>query len=407
MAEEHVGTPAEPVAPVAPAPAAAPEPVAAGTAAAPPAPAAAPAPSGFVGTIDRLSKGRLSGWGVTMAGEPCAVTIKINGVAVATVKSEEPRPDLHAKQQSRGLGGWQADIGQSFEYGENRIEVIFVDGSHLRGSPFTHDPHGANADALAPVATEGPKNYVGAIDTPDADTISGWSIGSDFKSAAVMIHVNDRPPIMILADTDRADLIAQELTRSGGGWRYDVGPMLAPGLNRIKITFPNGTHLPGSPIHRQIGASATPVFSPDPPAAPKPAPKPAPPAAAPKPVAPSPPPARTAPPPARTAPPAANPLARMTTVPVPQHPVPAPPPGPAKVAPFPGGSIGKNGMPSLSELDELSLDDLSLAIAAGMINVAPSSKHEPVPEPVMATSKDEQHEDSARKGFLSRLLRRG
>jgi pyruvate/2-oxoglutarate dehydrogenase complex dihydrolipoamide acyltransferase (E2) component len=342
-----------------------------------------------------------------MAGEPCAVTIKINGVAVATVKSEEPRPDLHAKQQSRGLGGWQADIGQSFEYGENQVEVIFVDGSHLRGSPFTHDPHGANADALAPVATEGPKNYVCAIDTPDADTISGWSIGSDFKSAAVMIHVNDRPPIMILADTDRPDLIAQELTRSGGGWRYDVGPMLVPGLNRIKITFPNGTHLPGSPIHRQIGASAAPVFSPDPPPAPKAAPKPAPvaapAAAAPRPAA-VPPPAR---PSQRPVAPAANPLARMTTVPVPQHPVPAPPPGPAKVAPFAGSIGGKNGMPSLSELDELSLDDLSLAIAAGMINVTPSSKHEPVPDPVMAQAKDEQFEDSARKGFFSRLLRRG
>ena len=97
----------------------------------------------------------------------------------------------------------------------------------------------------------------------------------------------------------------------------------------------------------------------------------------------------------------------MTTVPVPQHPVPAPPPGPASVAPLPGGSIGKNGMPSLSELDELSLDDLSLAIAAGMINVAPSSKHEPVPAPVMETTKDQQREDAARKGFFSRLLRRG
>jgi hypothetical protein len=420
MAEEQSGMPAEPVAPAAPdttaaQPPAASPPDAQGPAA--PAPAAPPPPSGFVGTIDRLSQGRLSGWAVTMAGEPCAVTVKINDVAVATVKSDQPRPDLHTKQQSRGLGGWQVDIGPSLSIGENRVEVICVDGSHLRGSPFTHDPHTADANALTPVATDGPKNYVGAIDTPDADIIGGWSIGSDFKSAAVMVHINDRPPIMILADTDRPDLIAQELTRSGGGWRYDVAPLLGPGLNRIKITFPNGIHLPGSPIHRQVGPSTKPLFSPDPPPAPKPAPTPAPAAVAPVAPAPKPAappqaarPAAAAPPPVRPAPapvaPAANPLARMTTVPVVQHPVPAPPvAAPANVPAF-SGRIGKNGMPSLSELDELSLDDLSLAIAAGMINVTPSSVHEPVPAPVSAEAKDGEGDAAGRKGFLSRLLRR-
>jgi hypothetical protein len=364
-----------------------------------------------VGTVDRLSQGKLSGWAVTMAGDPCAVTIRINDVAVATVKSEQPRPDLNAKQQSRGLGGWSVDLTPSFSFGENRIEVIFVDGSHLRGSPFTHDPHGADAIAVTPVNTDGPKSYVGAIDTPNSDVIGGWSISSDFKAAAVIIQVNDQLPVTVAALADRPDLIAQELTSAGGGWHFEVGTRLVPGLNRINVTYPDGIHLPGSPIARQIGDSNVPAYKIEPPRPPAPAPvaKPAPapaPAPGPAPAAAAPKPVQPAPPPAARAPAAPNPLARMAVPPVPAKPE-ARSANPSNVTPFPG-QAGRNGMPSLAELDELSLDDLSLAIAAGMINVTPSSVHEPVPDPVVSTAKEEQHgEDGRRKGLLTRLLRRG
>jgi hypothetical protein len=65
-------------------------------------------------------------------------------------------------------------------------------------------------------------------------------------------------------------------------------------------------------------------------------------------------------------------------------------------------------MPSLPELDEVSLDDLAHAIAAGMIDIAAPPAPDPVPDPMAVEAEEVTRTPSPlRPGLLSRLLRRG
>ncbi|WP_404713416.1 hypothetical protein [Sphingomonas sp. MMS24-J13] len=356
--------------------------------------AEAPAKPNFVGTIDKLAYGRLSGWGVNMQGEPCEVTIRLNGKDVATVLSDQERGDLAAKRYSRGLGGWYVDVGPLLVRGKNIIEARFADGAALAHSPFEYDPEAAKED-FAPAPPSGPITYHGAIDTPQANVIAGWSISSDFRAASVVIQVNDREPVTIEATNDRPDLIQQQLIRSGGGWSFDVGPLLVQGFNLISVRYPDGKHLPGSPIERQNGENPPGFVKPTRP----PAPAPDPVAAAPQPV-PAPAPAASKPTPAQTIEVVMSPFTRKPVVADAA-------PALSNVTPFPDRLAARNGMPSLSELDELSLDDLSLAIAAGMINVGPAVAHEPVPDPEPTEAEIMHAELARRPGFFARLFGRG
>jgi hypothetical protein len=350
--------------------------------------AEAPAKPNFVGTIDKVAYGRLSGWAVNMQGEPCAVSIRLNGFDIATVTSDQERADLAAKRYSRGLGGWYVDLGAKLTDGKNVIEARFADGTMLAHSPFDYEPQAVKED-FAPAPSTGPITYHGAIDSPQANVIGGWSISSDFHAASVVIQVNDREPVTIQAITDRHDLIQQQLLRSGGGWSYDVGPLLVQGFNLISVRYPDGRHLPGSPIERQNGEN--------PPGFVKPTRPPEPVTAATKPAQPAP---VTAPPPPPTVQAVMSPFARKPVV--------ADAPAAASnVTPFPERLTPRNGMPSLSELDELSLDDLTLAIAAGMINVGPAVTHEPVPDPEPTAAEIRHAELASRPGFFARLFGRG
>lgn len=349
--------------------------------------AEAPAKPNFVGTIDKVAYGRLSGWAVDMQGEPCGVMIRLNGNDVATVTSDQERADLAAKRYSRGLGGWYVDLGAMLTTGKNVIEARFSDGTMLAHSPFEYEPQAVKED-FAPAPTKGPITYHGAIDSPQANVIAGWSISSDFYAASVVVQVNDREPVTIQALTDRPDLIQQQLIRSGGGWSFDVGPLLVQGYNLISVRYPDGKHLPGSPIERQNGENPPGFVKPSPP---PPAPEPA--LTASQPAKQS---------PAQTIQIAMSPFTRKPVVA--DAPAPA---GTSNVTPFPDRLAARNGMPSLSELDELSLDDLSLAIAAGMINVGPAVAHEPVPDPEPTEAEIKHNELAHRRGFLARLFGRG
>lgn len=92
----------------------------------------------YVGAIDEPGD-RISGWAVTNVGDICLVTATVNGAQRFTRNSDDPRPDLAAKQQSRGQGGFRIDIASALVPGANRIEVTFPDGSHLPGSPIARD----------------------------------------------------------------------------------------------------------------------------------------------------------------------------------------------------------------------------------------------------------------------------
>lgn len=70
----------------------------------------------------------------------------------------------------------------------------------------------------------------------------------------------------------------------------------------------------------------------------------------------------------------------------------------------PGSSIV---MPSLTELDEISLDDLSRAVAAGLIVVAPPPAPDRIADAVPLPPARDRLPARHRPGLLARLLTRG
>ena len=109
-------------------------------------------------------------------------------------------------------------------------------------------------------------HYVGAIDESGQNRISGWAVSQFGDICAVTATVNDCQRFTVSSDGLRPDLASKQQSRGAGGFRIDVASALVPGMNRIDITFPDGTHLPGSPITRELAADWVP------PPAPRPAP---------------------------------------------------------------------------------------------------------------------------------------
>lgn len=351
---------------------------------------------GFVGSVDSIDQGIISGWAVTQRGEECSVVVMVNGAERFYAEGDRPRPDLAAKQQSRGAGGWRIDLRKSLVAGDNRIEVHTPDGIDLRGSPlnYRYDPEAETADVpmlKRPRSPGAPNGYLGAIDACDNVVLSGWAVTAQGMASTVCIQVNSAPPMEIIADKPRPDLAAKGLSDGAGGWRLDIASALVPGRNLVSITFPDGVHLPGSPIEREISNPAVPAGQPVP----------------------------AAPPTddlVAAHPSAASPDAARAPRDRPQAPI-ADRPSIGTEAPAAGAQItelplrprGPAKLLSLAELDELSLDDIALAVAAGMIDVKPAPVVEreealpPVAEvqaPVVPAATD------MGTGFFSRLWRR-
>ena|GEM_PF-6929072 len=93
----------------------------------------------YVGAIDEPGQNRISGWAVSQFGDVCLVTAIVNDQQRFTARSDGPRPDLAAKQQSRGAGGFRIDVASALVPGANRIDITLPDGSHLPGSPIHRD----------------------------------------------------------------------------------------------------------------------------------------------------------------------------------------------------------------------------------------------------------------------------
>lgn len=362
-----------------------------------------PALPAFVGAIDATANGRISGWAVTITGERCDIAVVVNDKDRFVIGTDQPRPDLAAKQQSKGLGGWRVDVSPVLQPGENRIAVVFPDGSLLPGTPITYDH---TADPVAkPASPVGAKAYIGAIDTPQEDRLRGWSVAIDGSPAPVTIQVNDGPPVTVEADGRRQDLAAKNLSNGLGGWHLEIGAALVEGRNGISVRFPDGSHVPGSPIERWIGerpVEAKPVTArPAPSATPAPARKPAP-VAAPAPAT------RPAAAPAPRPAPAAAPKPAPAPV---VAPAPQPAAASATVTELPKRAPTPARLPSLTELDELSLDDVSLAVASGRIRFDPPAppapaEAEPVAEPEAAAPELPAPEEPARPGLFARLFGR-
>ncbi|WP_162184671.1 hypothetical protein [Sphingomonas hengshuiensis] len=333
---------------------------------------AAPIDNGadFSGMVNSAGSLFLNGWAVTRAGDPCQVTVFVDGVEAASMMSTEERAHLARRNASKGLGGWSVDLRKLLKPGPNRIDVRLPNGKSLRRSPFIHHA----PPAVRPLAAGESRLYQGHAQLVGQDALRGWVMGPGGDTAVVTVHVNGREPVSFLADKPQIETI-DGTQRTVFGWSIDLTDVLMPGMNVIEVRDAEGRPLGASPFLQRIRkqpAAAAP--------APASAPAPAKPAAA-----------------AAPAKPASAPSAPVAaSTPAPPKPAPAPPvepvPQPAK-------------MPSAADLDEMSLDDISLAMAGGMIAVeAPvvppvTVVAQPVPRP--APVDRFRHEP----GFFERLLR--
>lgn len=300
-------------------------------------------PPAFAGHFDGLNGTVVHGWAVDESGQPCDVRLVVNGVELRA-RSDQPRADLAGQGLSQGQGGWSADVGQRLREGDNRIEAYFANGREIAGSPF-------RASIALAALNARPIEYRGAIDFGDSPMLIGWAVAQDGVGVPVTVEIEGQAPFQILTTFVRDDLVASGISNgSGAGWMIDVTDMLRAGTNIVRFRFPDGKELPGSPRRLEGPASA-------PAAAPPPAPAPEPQAAAP---------IETIPPMA----PSDRPL-------------------------------------SLTELDEVSLDDLIDAVAAGMIDVAPPPPPPEVEEErAPAVEKAAPARRAAKPGFFGRLFGR-
>jgi hypothetical protein len=215
------------------------------------------------------------------------------------------------------------------------------------GTPLAGSPivhvHSEQGEA-APSEPVGPKKYLGAIDTPGETMLSGWSVDNGGAGAAVTVQVNDNPPVEVAAEGKRGDLQRSGLSAGLGGWSIDISEALVPGNNRVSVSFPDGKPVPGSPYDHFFGD--------------RPAEEPA---------------------------LARKGKGRATKVTRLHEPV----------------------MPSLADLDELSLDDISLAVASGRVKFDPPPPPpvEAEPEPV-AAAEEAVPPPEAPRGFFARLFGR-
>ncbi|WP_448663704.1 hypothetical protein ACG3SL_03240 [Sphingomonas sp. CJ20] len=306
----------------------------------------------YSGIVNSAGSLFLNGWAVTRSGDPCQVRVFVNGEEAFDILSEEARPHLKRQGVSNGLGGWSVDLRKVLKPGPNRVDVRFPDGTSLRKSPYIHHAP-SKIRALKPGET---RLYQGDAALIDDVRIDGWVMGTGGDTAVVTIHVNGREPVSFLPDQPRIAVV-DGVSRTVFGWSMDLGDVLMRGMNLIHVRDAEGQPLGESPFRVRVAAPAKAA-----PAVPEPAPAPA---------------------------------------PVPAEPV-APPAPPVAEPPV----AQAHGMPSAADLDEMSLDDISLAMAAGMVEVeppvappVPEVVARPAPEPVAPRFNNAP-------GFFERLLRR-
>lgn len=306
--------------------------------------------SEFNGSIDGIEDGLLTGWAITGQGRPCDVSVTVNGRYFPAVHANLPRPDLGPGS----LGGWRLAIGDALCAGENRIEARLPNGDPLQQSPAVF--MGLTLVIEPPIVAGGaPLRYLGAIDRSEPPMLSGWALSSACRAVPINIWVAGRDPILVQSIDPRPDLAAKGLTLGDGGWHIDIAALLGLGPTIVHLRFPDGSDLPGSPL--SFGTADR----------------------------------RVAVPP------------RMPLAPAP---VPVKPPS-TPDAPTPARlTVRRSNPPRATDFDDISLDQIALAVQAGRIQVAA-----PQPPPLPETNQPLIEEAAAppmppRKGVLSRLFGR-
>ncbi len=347
----------------------------------------------YRGHIDTPQADILAGWAIDDYGAPCEIAVAVNGGQAVHILSDRPRTDLLAEGIATGLGGFRIDIAALMTLGENQVTLTFPDGTPVPGSPITRNFAGRDDANLT---------YKGAIDRPQGRTIGGWAVTEDGRPCKLTVNINGMEPFVVETTRERPDLARNDISQGLGGFSIEVLDKLREGTNRVSLRFPNGEHLPGSPIERIVGDPA--AYTPEPEAAPPPPP-------------PAPPPPPSPPPPEVRAPGSER---ASTVAPAPDKAPKVRDRTPSPASPLPVAPRKKPALPSLAELDELSLDDLSLAVAAGVITVPPPEVSPLPTEPIAErTDSDSVNQPEAepvpqlpapepqRRGLISRLFGRG
>jgi hypothetical protein len=170
----------------------------------------------YVGAIDEAQQNRVSGWAVSHVGDVCTVTVVVNGRDRFVVDSDGPRPDLAAKQQSRGAGGFRVEIASALVPGENILRVMFPDGSHVPGSPVTRvmpadwtaparPPEPARASPpILTLAPRPPRLSLAELEDMSLDDVSHAVAHGLIKVAGPRPHAEPAPPPASVPETTDA-----------------------------------------------------------------------------------------------------------------------------------------------------------------------------------------------------------
>jgi len=85
----------------------------------------------YHGHIDAVSVSGIAGWAVDQDGNPCELTVEVNGDAVSQFSTTHERDDLQRLALSNGLGGFSCPWGPLLPLGESRVIVRFPNGEAL------------------------------------------------------------------------------------------------------------------------------------------------------------------------------------------------------------------------------------------------------------------------------------
>ncbi len=323
----------------------------------------------FQGYVE-ATKDLIAGWAVAQDGSGCPITMVVNGGAPTTIRCDLDRPDLVRLGKSTGKGGFRIDPGPHLREGRNIIELRFPDGGPIPNSPV-----------IRIIGAEKPDSYAGFVESRDPAKLSGWAVTGDGLPCAVVAEIDGETRAETQSTLSRPDLARSALSRGQGGFMFDLSGYL-DGARRIAIRFANGQIIDGGLI--ELGAPiplSDPIGDDAPLEKESGAPKGA----------------------------GESPAAAMEST-VKPEPLPSAPANPAKENAEPGPAV----MPSLVELDELSLDDIAYAFAAGLVTVPPPEipPHEELREEekdevvVTAEAAAVDEGPGQRRPWLKRLLRR-
>ena len=313
----------------------------------------------------------IAGWAVAQDGSGCAITMVVNDGTPTTIPCDLDRPDLVRLGKSTGKGGFRIDPDPHLHEGRNIIELRFPDGGAIPNSPV-----------IRIIGADNPETYAGFVESRDPTRLSGWAVTGDGLPCVVIAEIDGETRAQTQSTLSRPDLARSALSRGQGGFMFDLSGYL-DGASRIAIRFANGQIIDGGVIELGTPPSPEPDAIEDKARLEKES---------------------------GASEGAGESPAGATVSPAKPEPLPPVPTDTPKEKGEPSPAV----MPSLVELDELSLDDIAYAFAAGLVTVPPpeippheEAREEGKDEGVVTGADADADEGPAQKRpWLKRLLRR-